>query len=277
MNFVFFKNLLGNSRPAAAAAAAAATAYAIAVRPNPTAAAAATAEDAAASASSYTAASCSPLRVCVFGSSSARTRPDYLAEARGLGALLAARGHVCLNGAGRFGGMGALNEGCLAGGGRVEGVIHRMWLPSGGKDELQHGLTELKVASGPTLAERKKLLCEDADCFIILPGGPGTYDEMWEVISERQLSLPKGKVPRPVVLVNIDGYWDASMAQLQRCHDDGMLYKRPDEVVRVETSGEAALDFVEAEVARLRAASGGREAAGGVALQTDEARQKSKL
>ena len=68
------------------------------------------------------------------------------------------------------------------------------------------------------------------------------------------------------------------MAQLQRCHDDGMLYKRPDEVVRVEPTGAQALAFVEAEVLRLRAAAASsREAAGAIALQTDEALQKSKL
>ena len=67
-----------------------------------------------------------PLRVCVFGSSSARTKPSYLSEARELGRLIASGGHVCVNGAGRFGGMGALNEGALAAGGTVEGVIHKM-------------------------------------------------------------------------------------------------------------------------------------------------------
>ena len=153
--------------------------------------------------------------------------------------------------------MGALNEGALGAGGTVEGVIHRMWMPAGAdgenRDELQGGLTSLLVADGPTLAERKKLLCDNADCFVILPGGPGTYDEMWEVISERQLALPQGKCPRPVVLVNVEGYWDFSLAQLQRCYDDGMLYKRPDEVVHAELTGEAALNWIETEVRRLRA------------------------
>ena len=143
-------------------------------------------------------------------------------------------------------------------------------MPDGKKDELQGGLTSLLVAEGPTLAQRKKMLCETADCFVILPGGPGTYDEMWEVISERQLELPKGKCPRPVVLVNVDGYWDPSLAQLQRCYDDGMLYKRPEEVVRAEPTGELALEWVVGEVSRLRAdwearnATGVTEMAGGI-------------
>lgn len=129
-----------------------------------------------------------------------------------------------------------------------------MWMPDdGGKDELQGGLSTLLVAEGPTLAQRKKLLCENADCFIILPGGPGTYDEMWEVISERQLALPKGKVPRPVVLVNVEGYWNPSLAQLQRCYDEGMLYKKPNEVIHSEATSEEALAWIVADVHRLRA------------------------
>lgn len=136
----------------------------------------------------------------------------------------------------------------------MEGVIHKMWMPEdGGKDELQGGLSTLVVAEGPTLAQRKKFLCENADCFIILPGGPGTYDEMWEVISERQLALPKGKVPRPVVLVNVEGYWNPSLAQLQRCYNDGMLYKQPGEVVHSEATSAEALAWIVADVHRLRA------------------------
>ena len=113
------------------------------------------------------------LRVVVFGSSSAKTPRVYLDAAERLGRLLAARGHVCVNGAGRFGCMGALNRGALDARGRVEGVIHAMWCPGGKTDELQGGMDALHVADGPTLAERKRLLCANADCYIILPGGPG--------------------------------------------------------------------------------------------------------
>lgn len=200
--------------------------------------------------------SSSKLRVVVFGSSSAKTPRAYLDAAERLGRLLAARGHVCVNGAGRFGCMGALNKGGLDAGGRVEGVIHAMWCPGGKTDELQGGMDALHVADGPTLAERKRLLCADADCYIILPGGPGTLDEGWEVICERQIGLPTGCVPRPVVAVNVDGYWDATYAQLERAARDQILYKPPREVLVLEDTVDAALAYVEAEVARLRAEAG---------------------
>jgi uncharacterized protein (TIGR00730 family) len=193
------------------------------------------------------------LRICVFGSSSARTKDTYLEEAETLGRIISEGGHVNINGAGRFGCMGACNAGSMSvEGSIVEGVIHQMWMPDGTKDELQAGMTTLRVADGDTLTERKKMLCEASDCFLILPGGPGTYDELWEVISEYQLGLPKGKCPRPVCLVNVDGYWDPTLMQLQRCFDDGMLYKEVADVVHDEPDAASALKYIVEKVRETR-------------------------
>ena len=207
-----------------------------------------------------------PLRICVFGSSSSATPELYLAESRELGRLCATAGHVCVTGAGKTGCMGALNVGCLGGGGRVEGVIHAMWMPGSGKDELQHGLSSLVVADGPTLAQRKDLLCRPSDAFIVLPGGAGTLDEAFEMVSEQQLGLPKGAVARPVCFLNIDGYYDGTVAQLQRARDDGILYVAPDDVAHMESSARGALAWVVAAALAARAEHGAR----GVA--TDEHR-----
>lgn len=107
------------------------------------------------------------MRVCVFGSSSSVTPQAYIDAARDLGILLADGGHVCINGGGSGGVMGALNEVCTARGGRVIGCIHTMWVIEG----LQFELSELRVAEGPDLHLRKKMLYEEAECFITLPGG----------------------------------------------------------------------------------------------------------
>jgi len=212
------------------------------------------------------------LRLCVFGSSRATTKDTYKAEAETLGRLISEAGHININGAGKFGCMGACNRGSMSvNGAVVEGVIHKMWMPEGQKDELQKGMTSLHVADGPTLTERKRLLCEQSDGFLVLPGGPGTYDELWEVISEYQLGLPKAKCPRPICLVNVDGYYDPTIMQLQRCYDDGMLYKEVEEVVHCEPDAASALNYIVQKIDQCRKAFAAAAAEGKEAkLVTDE-------
>ena len=115
----------------------------------------------------------------MFGSSSAKTSPFFLASARKLGTLLAERGHVCINGGGRYGVMGALNEGVRAGGGQVIGVIHEMWTVDGDEDTLIHNMV---TVAGDDLEERKRQLLDFGACVITLPGGVGTFDELWDCV-----------------------------------------------------------------------------------------------
>ena len=215
-----------------------------------------------------------PLRVCVYGSSSRRTRADYLEASSELGRLLAGRGHVCVNGGGNSGCMGAVNEGCLGAGGSVVGVLHRMWMESeGGSDSTitegdlaskgaEGAELEFLVADGPTLTQRKEMLADGADCFIALPGGPGTFEELWEIICQRQLGLPPPAVeggPRgrgPVCLVNTDGYYDGFMMVVQRAQDDGLLHWEGATLVAARPTPEEALAFCEEAVAEERAAGG---------------------
>jgi predicted Rossmann-fold nucleotide-binding protein len=136
------------------------------------------------------------LRITCYGSSSAKTPEKYLKEARSLGYILAKRGHVCVNGAGSFGCMAAMNDGAVAGNGHIVGVIHSMFLVDGGdlvdRDGGAHQvfdktnnpnhrdgpIREILVAGGDDLQERKKLLVDKADALVVLPGGPGTWDEV---------------------------------------------------------------------------------------------------
>lgn len=105
-----------------------------------------------------------PLRICVFGSSSPRTRQLYLDESFALGARIAELGHTCVNGAGYNGCMGALNKGCKSKNGQIIGISHIRFL---GGDE---GLTEKHVCEGDDLAERRMKLIEGADMVLALPG-----------------------------------------------------------------------------------------------------------
>ena len=152
--------------------------------------------------------------VCVFCGSS--TPPDnrYSEAARALGRLVASRRIDLVYGGGRVGLMGELADACLAGGGRVIGVI-----PVGlFSREVGHtGLTELhEVAS---MHERKQMMYDRSDAFIALPGGLGTLEELAEVATWSQLGLHR----KPVALLDVDDFWAPLLSQLDRMVDVGLL------------------------------------------------------
>jgi uncharacterized protein (TIGR00730 family) len=136
--------------------------------------------------------------LCVYCGSSGAVAAPYRQAASELGARLAAAGIEIVFGGGRVGLMGLLAEAALAAGGRVTGII-----PERLRDaELAHrGVSELVVVAG--MHERKRLMAERADAFAILPGGIGTLDEMFEMLSWKQLGLHA----KPIFLVDIEGYW----------------------------------------------------------------------
>lgn len=189
------------------------------------------------------------LRVCCYGSSSARTPEKYTNAAYNLGLSLAQRGHVCVNGAGSSGCMAAMNKGASAGKGRIVGVIHEKFVVDG-SDWLdgEHSVfreeqNEVLIARGNDLQERKRLLVKDADALIVLPGGPGTWDELWEMACARHI----GFHAIPIVCINVDGFYDSFKTILKRAHEDDLLYKqdvakdhhkKPSEIIHFEETPE---------------------------------------
>jgi len=137
-----------------------------------------------------------------------------------------------VNGAGKDGCMGAVNDGCLGGGGRVRGVILRRFFDQG---LLHPRLADIHIAD--TMRERKRLLAEGSRAFLVLPGGPGTWEELWEIAVERQIGLGSW----PLVLIDCDGFYDGFLQQLDRAHRDGLLYGAIDELLTVVATPEAAV------------------------------------
>ena len=136
--------------------------------------------------------------LCVYCGSSGRVAAPYREAASELGMRLAAAGIEIVFGGGRVGLMGLVADAALAGGGRVTGII-----PTRLRDaELAHqGVSELVIVD--SMHERKRLMAERADAFAVLPGGIGTLDETFEMLSWKQLGLHD----KPIYLVDIDGYW----------------------------------------------------------------------
>lgn len=137
-------------------------------------------------------------RLCVYCGSSGAVDARFRDVASELGTHLAAAGIGVVFGGGRVGLMGLLADAALANGGTVTGVI-----PARLRDaELAHGgATELVVVD--TMHERKRVMAERADAFAVLPGGVGTLDETFEILSWKQLQLHD----KPIFLVDVAGYW----------------------------------------------------------------------
>jgi uncharacterized protein (TIGR00730 family) len=136
--------------------------------------------------------------LCVYCGSSNAVAPKFLDAAFALGQLIGQAGIRLIYGGGRVGLMGRVADGTLSAGGQVIGIIpehlHRR--------EVAHaGVSDLRVVD--SMHARKQLMAEESDAFAVLPGGYGTIDEMFEILTWRQLGLHD----KPIVLIDLDGYW----------------------------------------------------------------------
>lgn len=150
------------------------------------------------------------LRVCVFCASSEAVDPRYRAVATELGAALAGAGWSLVYGGGDIGLMGEVARAALAGGAHVTGIIpHRL----ADREIALEAVTTLVRTD--TMRERKALMDERSDAFVVLPGGIGTLEELVEIVTLKQL----GYHDRAIVLIDPDGYWEPLLAQMQRMVD----------------------------------------------------------
>jgi len=99
----------------------------------------------------------------------------------------------------------------------------------------------LIIVGGNDLQERKRMLVKDADALVVLPGGTGTFDELWEMACARQI----GFVNMPIVCVNVDGFYDPFLEMLERAYQDEFLYKHPSEILHFENTSKDAIDYIE--------------------------------
>jgi uncharacterized protein (TIGR00730 family) len=144
-------------------------------------------------------------RICVFAGSSRGAREAYALAAQQLARELVAQGYEVVYGGGKVGMMGVLADAALAAGGKVIGVIPKALLA---KEVAHAGLTELRVVG--SMHERKAMMAELSIGFIALPGGLGTMEEFFEVLTWSQLGLHA----KPCGLLNVAGYFDSLLAFL---------------------------------------------------------------
>lgn len=153
-------------------------------------------------------------RICVFCGSKVGHRPIYADSARQLGAALVARRLGLVYGAGHIGLMGVLADAVLQAGGEVIGVIPQALVD---KELAHHGLTQIHVVA--TMHQRKALMADLSDGFLAIPGGFGTADELFEILTWAQLGLHA----KPIGLLNVAGFFDPLRAWLDHAVAESFL------------------------------------------------------
>lgn len=173
--------------------------------------------------------------ICVFCGSSDKVSEDYLSCAAEVGQLCASAGITIIYGGGRIGLMGALADAALSAGGKVIGVIPEFL----NKTEIAHAdVTSLIITSD--MHQRKAKMAEYADAFIVLPGSVGTLEEMFEVIAWKQLK----RIDKPIILTNLNHYWDPIVQMLDVMVDESFLSKKNRDLVQIIDSVEAILPTI---------------------------------
>jgi uncharacterized protein (TIGR00730 family) len=155
-----------------------------------------------------------PTHICVFCGANVGARPVYAEAARALGRQFASNGITLVYGGGGIGLMFEAARAAKQAGGEVVGIITEALMA---REVGNHDVSELHVVQ--TMHARKALMAERSDAFVILPGGYGTFDEACEMLTWNQLSI----LQTPIVLVNLDGYFDGFLMQLERGVADGLL------------------------------------------------------
>jgi uncharacterized protein (TIGR00730 family) len=175
-------------------------------------------------------------RVCVFCGSAAGARPEYAEAAAALGRAIAARGLGLVFGGGAVGLMGIVSRAALAAGAEVTGIIpHGLVMREAGNRDLP----DLRVVA--SMHERKAMMAEMSDGFVVLPGGYGTLEEAVEALTWLQLGIHR----KGVVFVDTLGFWARQMDMLDHMVAEGLLKPDMRPMAMLAPDGAAALDALE--------------------------------
>ncbi len=178
--------------------------------------------------------------ICVYCGSAVGRRPGYTRAARDLGTRMAESGRTLVYGGGGIGLMGEIARAVRAGGGQVVGVI------PGHLNTLERANHEVELRVVDTMHERKQLMADLSEAFVGLPGGLGTFDELFEILTWNQIGL-HGK---PVGLLNVEGYFDAFLGLIEQAVREGFAPQTARSRIVVKDSAEALLGALDERASR---------------------------
>lgn len=175
------------------------------------------------------------MNICIFGASGRELDEVYYEEAECLGALIAQRGHALVFGGGREGLMGAAARGAHENGGRIIGIVPRFFDEPG---IIYEHCDELIFTE--TMRERKQLMEEQSSACVVLPGGIGTFEEFFEMLTLKQL----GRSDRAIALLNTNGYYEPMLHMLEETARGRFMSRACLELYKPVDTPEQALDYI---------------------------------
>lgn len=179
------------------------------------------------------------MNICVYGASSNDIDKSFIKAAENLGKKMAERSHALIYGAGGGGVMGGTARGVKSGGGKVIGIVPSFFNVDG---MLYDKCDELIKTA--TMRERKKLMEEKSDAFIMAPGGIGTFDEFFEMLTLKQLS----RHTKAIVIFNVNGYFDNLITFIEHAISENFIKPKCRELYSVFSDIDSMLDYIEGYV-----------------------------
>ena len=178
------------------------------------------------------------MKICVYGAASSLIDESFIKAGEELGRKMADRGHSLVFGGGRSGMMGAPARGVREKGGEVLGISPKFFEENNPEVAFEDCTDFIKPE---TMRERKRLLDECSDAFIVSPGGIGTFDEFFEILTLKQL----GRHNKPIVIFNIDGYYDHLLDMMQVSVEKNFIPVECTKLYKITTTIEETLSYIE--------------------------------
>lgn len=181
------------------------------------------------------------MNICVFGASSSIIDKSYIEQTEALGREIASRGHSLIYGAGASGLMGAVARGVYEKGGEIVGVVPDFFEQEdmGVDGRLFTNCTELIKTD--SMRERKRIMEDRADAFIVVPGGIGTFEEFFEIFTLKQLERHN----KAIAVFNLNGYYDDMLNMLDKAIEKNFLREACRRLYKVFDNGDEILDYIE--------------------------------
>ena len=174
------------------------------------------------------------MNICVFCASSETIDKSYILSGERFGEMLAENGHTLIFGAGRYGVMGAVARGLRSKGGKAVGVIPTFF------NDSEVAFTDCELIHTETMRERKHIMEDKSDAFVIMPGGIGTFEEFFEILTLKQLS----RHTKPIVIYNVNGYYDSLLNLIETAISENFMADKFRNLYFVTDSADKVFEYI---------------------------------